>query len=223
RVVRYRMVRFLLRGPAIAILAILAIQTVPTIEEWLGLPRDLVLFSVITGVIICSQLFLSVSKTIVDRLIYREDKDEIAWLRELDRHLLTTTDLRQFLENHLVALCELLRVESGFVASVVGSDLILEVMVGPTEAHARVRDRSDWVETMTRTVRHADGVIPHSERGFWLWPLQERSAEGDLSVSMGMLGVEARTDAPLLSQDEEIVVESMVERITSALIDRRLQ
>jgi len=223
RVVRYRMVRFLLRGPAVAILAILAIQTVPTIEEWLRLPRDIVLFSVITGVVVCSQLFLSVSKTLVDRLIYREDRDEIAWLRELDRHLLTTTDLRQFLENHLVALCELLRVQSGFVASVVGTDLILEVMVGSTEAYARVRSGADWADTLTRTVQNVDGPIPHSERGFWLWPLQERSEDGDVSVSMGMLGVEARTDAPLLSQDEEAVVESMVERITSALIDRRLQ
>src|SRR5690606_17365652 len=168
RVVRYRMVRFLLRGPAIAILAILAIQTVPTIEEWLGLPRDLVLFNVITGVIICSQLFLSVSKTIVDRLIYREDKDEIAWLRELDRHLLTSTDLRQLLENHLVALSELLRCESGFVASVIYDDRVLEVFVGPSEAHARVRSATDWFEALVRTIAESEGIVPHSERGFWL-------------------------------------------------------
>lgn len=223
RVVRYRMVRFLLRGPAVAILAILAIQTVPTIEEWLGLPRDIVLFSVITGVIIWSQLFLSMSKSIVDRLIYREDKDEIAWLRELDRHLLTTTDLRQFLENHLVALCELLRVESGFVASVTDDDLMLEVMVGSSEAHARVRSGNDWAVTLEHTVSASDGVLPHSERGFWLWPLAESAPEDGVRLTMGLLGVEARTEAPILSLDEAVVVESMVERITSALVDRRLQ
>jgi hypothetical protein len=223
RVVRYRMVRFLLRGPAVAILAILAIQTVPTIEEWLGLPRDIVLFSVITGVIICSQLFLSFSKSVVDRLIYREDKDEIAWLRELDRHLLTTTDLRQFLENHLVALCELLRVESGFVASVVDDDLVLEVMVGSGEAHARLRSGGEWGATLERTTVAASGVVPHSERGFWLWPLAEGAPEEGVRLTLGLLGVEARTDAPILNRDEAAVVESMVERITSALIDRRLQ
>jgi len=223
RVVRYRMVRFLLRGPAVAILAILAIQTVPTIEEWLGLPRDIVLFSVITGVIICSQLFLSISKSIVDRLIYREDKDEVAWLRELDRHLLTTTDLCQFLENHLVALCELLRVESGFVASVVEDDLMLEVMVGSGEAHARVRSGGDWAATLDRTTLAASSIVPHSERGFWLWPLAESAPEEGVRLTMGLLGVEARTETPILSRDEVAVVESMVERITSALVDRRLQ
>ncbi|MEZ4612922.1 MAG: hypothetical protein R2838_22210 [Caldilineaceae bacterium] len=130
RVVRYRPpIRFFMRGPVVAILVILAIQIVPTIERLLGLPRDIALFSVITFVIIASQLALSISKGLIDRLIYREDRDEIAWLRELDRRLLTTSDVRQFLENSLGSLCEPLHVPSGFVAAV-RPDLILEAMVG---------------------------------------------------------------------------------------------
>ena len=124
RVVRYRLVRFFFRGPVVAILVILAVQTLPRVERVLGLPRDMVLFSVVTGVIVLSQLFLSVTKSLVDRLVYREDRTEVAWLRELDRRLLATSDLRQFLENHLVTLCELLRVPAGFVAAVAGPDLI---------------------------------------------------------------------------------------------------
>ena len=68
RVVRYRLIRFFMRGPTVAILVILALQTVPTVERILGLPRDVVLFSVITGVIVFSQLILSLTKTFVDRL-----------------------------------------------------------------------------------------------------------------------------------------------------------
>ncbi len=109
RVVRYRLLRFFFRGPAVAILVILAVQTIPKVETLVGLPRDVILFSVITGVIVLSQLVLSVTKTLVDRLVYREDREEIAWLRELDRRLLGASDLRQFLENNLVSLCELLR------------------------------------------------------------------------------------------------------------------
>ncbi len=223
RVVRYRMVRFLLRGPAVAILAILAIQTVPTIERALGLPRDIVLFSVITGVIVCGQLFLSVSKRLVDRLIYREDRDEVAWLREIDRHLLTTSDLRQFLENHLVAMCELLRVQSGFVASVVGPELILEAMVGSAEAREGVVANPGWSETLQRAFSKANALAPMSESGFWLWPLQEKSEDGGLTLTLGLLGVEARTTAPILSLEEIRVLDSMIERISSALVDRRLQ
>ncbi len=223
RVVRYRMVRFLLRGPAVAILVILAVQTVPTIEDALGLPSNIVLFSVITGVIVCGQLFLSVSKSLVDRLIYREDRSEVAWLRELDRHLLAGSDLRQFLENHLAALCEMLRVRSGFVASVAGTELILEAMVGPAQTRAQQIEARDWGGPLTRALQQAHGMVPISEAGFWLWPLQERSDDGVLTLTVGMLGVEARTTAPLLSQEEIAVLERVLERITSALVDRRLQ
>jgi hypothetical protein len=223
RVVRYRMVRFLLRGPAVAILVILAVQTVPVIEQALGLPTNIVLFSIITGVIVFSQLFLSVSKSSVDRLIYRADRDEVAWLRELDRRLLTTTDLRQFLENHLVAMCELLRVDSGFVAGLAGPDLLLEAMVGTQEARTQlIRDRN-WSDSLSRALKSMQGAVPLSEGGYWLWPLQGRSEEGDSPLTLGMLGIQARTTAPLLSQDEFEVVNQLVERISSALMDRRLQ
>ncbi|MEZ4663206.1 MAG: hypothetical protein R2911_37135 [Caldilineaceae bacterium] len=67
----------------------------------------MILFSTITAVIVFSQLILSVTKSLVDRIVYREDRNEVAWMRELDRRLLTTSDLRQFLENNLTALCEL--------------------------------------------------------------------------------------------------------------------
>ena len=153
RVVRYRMLRYFMRGPVVAILCILSIQTLPTIERILGLPRDIVVFSMITGVIVSSQLVLSVTKGVVDRLIYREDRDEIGWLRELDRRLLTTSDLRQFLENNLAALCELLRTPAGFVAAVTGPDLILEASIGPANTRGQITMIKDWSEALNRAIK----------------------------------------------------------------------
>jgi hypothetical protein len=223
RVVRYRMVRFFMRGPVVAILVILAVLTVPIIEQALGLPRNVVLFSVITGVIVCSQLFLSVSKSLLDRLIYREDRDEIAWLRELDRHLLTTSDLRQFLENNLIALCELLNVSSGFVAAVIGPDFILESVVGPAEKRNLLLAADDWSDALNKAMIERHGLTPSSHNGYWLWSLSDRAEGADGKMIVGLLGVEARTTAPLLSQDESAVLERILERIGSALVDRRLQ
>ncbi len=224
RVVRYRLIRFVTRGPAVAILVILAIQTVPTIERALGLPRDIVLFSVITGVIITSQLILSVTKTWVDRLIYREDREEIAWLRELDRRLLTTSDLRQFLENNLIALCELLRVDAGFVAAVVGPDLMLEAVIGPDSTRPQVTAVTDWTEVLGRLLRRQGGALlqPVSHGGFWVWALTA-PADDDAPRVLGMLGVAARTAAPLLSHEEVSVLGKMLDSVTRALVDRRLQ
>lgn len=155
RVVRHRLIRYFARGPVVAIFVILAIQTIPTVELVLGLPRNIVLFSVITGVVVAAQVILSLSTALTDRVVYGEDRQEIAWLRELDRRLLTTTDLRQFLENHLTMLCEMLRVPSGFVAAAIGTDLILEAMVGPEGTRQEILDDKDWSDAMNEALSHA--------------------------------------------------------------------
>lgn len=222
RVVRYRLLRFFMRGPVVAILVIGALLVVPKVETILGLPRDIVLFGVITGVIVASQLILSVTKSMVDRLIYREDRDEIAWLRELDRRLLASTDIRQLLDNNLVAVCELLRVPSGFVAAVVGPDLILEAVVGPDVTREKVLAVADWSDALARALRSVQLGRPLSHRGFWLWPLVEATADEEMRI-VGVLAVQSRTTAPLLSQDELNLMEAIRERITRALADRRLQ
>lgn len=224
RVVRYRLIRFFMRGPIVAILVILALQTLPTVEGILGLPRDIVLFSVITGVIVLSQLFLSVTKTWVDSLVYREDREEVAWLRELDRRLLTSSDLREFLENNLIALCELLRVPAGFVAAVVGPDLMLEATVGPAASREQIVHVKDWNDALNRALKQEGKVRPISHAGFWIWPLLAAQVNGEEQRRvLGILGVNARTETPLLGQDETAVLQKILQRMTSALADRKLQ
>ena len=223
RVVRYRLLRFFMRGPVVAILVILAIQITPPVERILGLPRDVILFSIITGVIVLSQLALSVTKSAVDRLIYREDREEIAWLRELDRRMLATSDLRQLLDNNLVALCELLRVPSAFAAAAVGPDLILEAVVGPEATRTQILAVKDWSDALGKSMRDLRPQHPYSHQGYWLWPLVDRAPDDESSRVLGILGVEARTASPLLGADEVRVVEAILERTTSALADRRLQ
>lgn len=246
RVVRYRLIRYFTRGPAVAILAILAIQTIPTVEHILGLPRDIVLFSVITGVIVASQLILSLTKSVVDRLVYRSDREEIAWLRELDRRLLTTTDLRQFLENHLTGLCELLRVPSGFVAAAVGTELILEAVVGPEGTRQEILANSDWSDALNDALRQTrnrqDSFLPQANGngdsgpsrpvgvlaptawgGYWLWPLIEPASQQEGELVLGMLGVRARSDAPSFSPEERALLNQQIESIGLALLDRKLQ
>jgi hypothetical protein len=240
RVVRYRLIRFFTRGPVVAILVILALQIVPPVERVLGLPRDLVLFSTITGVIVVSQLALSVTKSLVDSLVYREDRDEIAWLRELDRRLLTTSDLRQFLENNITAMCELLRVRSGFVAAIVGPDIILEALVGPDSMRDEVISARDWPEVINAAVdtrrNGRRGLEPIAHAGFWIWPLIEAPGPNGKEEVLGIMGVEIspahqdgqQPDAAAsrqlpLSSEEYAALRRILERITRALVDRRVQ
>ena len=229
RVVRYRLLRFFMRGPVVAILVILAIQITPPIERTLGLPRNVILFSVITGVVVFSQLLLSITKSGVDRLIYREDREEIAWLRELDRRMLATSDLRQLLENNLVALCELLRTPSAFVAAVVGPDLMREALVGAEDKRNRILAIADWSDALGKALREQGAAragrtqSPHFHCGYWLWPLVDRTQEEEGVRVLGALGVQARTVSPIFTADEMRAIEAILDRTTRALADRKLQ
>ena len=133
RVVKHRLVRFLLRGPFVATLVVVVIIAASQAEGWLGLPgRRLMLFGAV-GVILLLQLGIELAKPVIDRALYRQDQPEIAWIQDLSNRLLTTTDLRQFLENVLTALCDLLRVKTAFVAVIDGGVPHLEVVCGPLE------------------------------------------------------------------------------------------
>lgn len=237
RVVRYRMIRYFTRGPLVAILVILLLQTIPTVERILGVPRDMVLFSVITGVIVVSQLALSITKSLVDRLIYRGDKDEIAWLRELDRRLLTTSDLRQFLENHLTSICELLRVHRAFVAAIVGPDLILEAVVGPEETRAEVIGVKEWSDALNNALRQSGdpAALPGEEapavyhyppvmqNGYWVWPLVETGSQEESEHILGIVAVESRIPPAPFTPQEMDRLNPMIDSIGLALVDRKLQ
>ena len=112
RVVRHNFVHFLLRGPLVATVVIFVFMAMPRLSRFLGLPRDTVLVTAVVFVIVVGQLTISLVRPWLDRLIFRKDRAEIEWIQELDRRLLTTTDLQQALENILAAVCELLRASS---------------------------------------------------------------------------------------------------------------
>lgn len=250
RVVRYRLIRFFTRGPVVAILVIVAIQTIPRVERILGLPRDMILFSAITAVIVFSQLILSVTKSLVDRIVYREDRNEVAWMRELDRRLLTTSDLRQFLENNLTALCELLATPAGFVAGIVGPDLLVEATVGAPHLRQRLNNISEWQDVVNRSVERTRGgkdmLQPIFHAGFWIWPLVEPTSSNGKPNVVGILGVWPAEESlieplnltqplngqtpqngegplPNFAQEEAMALAQMIERTGRALVDRRVQ
>jgi len=230
RVVKHRLIRFLLRGPLVATLVVVVIVAASQTEGWPGFTgRRLMLFGTV-AVILFLQLGIELAKPLIDRALYRQDQPEIEWIQELGNRLLTTTDLRQFLENVLTALCDLLRVETAFVAVVDDGTPHLEVVCGPLELGTaedlpseawRVpavqqvspegeAPRSRWIE------RHGDMFVWN---GYWLVPLR---VEGRDRV-IGVVGMAARAPRPDLSPEEQAGVEALLAQAAAALEDRQLQ
>jgi hypothetical protein len=225
RVVKHRLVRFLLRGPFAATLVVIVILAAMRAELWLGLPaRRLMLFGVV-GVILLLQLSVELAKPVIDRALYRQDQPEIEWIQELSNRLLTTTDLRQFLENVLTALCDLLRVRTAFIAVIDGGVPRLEIVCGPLEPGAAPHLALDAWNGATsgepsskRNIERRGNLFVWD--GYWLVSLR---AKGQDQAVIGVAGMAARAPDPDLSPEEQAGMEVLLAQATAALEDRQLQ
>ena len=219
RVIKYRLVHFLLRGPLVAALVISIVEALPERERLLGVPREMVLATLIVGVIVLSQLIINVAKPIIDGIISYRDRQEIAWISELDRRLLTTTDLQQALENLLTALCEILRVRTGFIYNLAASQgPRLETQIGSIEAVKKAIANIDVTQLVEQKNGHG-GYHFIIQNDFWFIILKNQAGDR----SLGLLGVEARATEYNLTPDEEELATLLIEQAERALEDRRLQ
>jgi len=229
RVVKHRLIRFLLRGPLVATLVVVVIIVASQTQGWLGLPsRRLILFGVV-AIILLLQLGIELAKPLIDRALYRQDQPEIEWIQQLSNRLLTTTDLRQFLENVLTALCDLLRVRTAFVAVVDGGVPHLEVVCGPLEPGAADLPPEAW-QPFTGTSPGERHIERHGDlfvwNGYWLAPLRTPSSpngRGKEGGIVGVVGVAARAPQPDLSPGEKEGMEALLTQAGAALEDRQLQ
>jgi len=224
RVVKHRLMRFLLRGPLVATLVAVVVIAASQVEGWLGLPgRRLMLFGAV-GVILLMQLGIELAKPLIDRALYRQDQAEIEWIQELGNRLLTTTDLHQFLENVLTALCDLLRVKTAFIAVVDGGVPHLEVVCGTLEPDtAGQLPPAAWQVTAGAEPSQSRQIERHGDifvwNGYWLVPLLGNGQDR----AIGVVGVAARAPAPDLSAEERAGVETLLAQASAALEDRQLQ
>ncbi|MXZ24399.1 MAG: hypothetical protein F4Y80_05925 [Caldilineaceae bacterium SB0665_bin_21] len=226
RVVRYRLMRYLIRGPAIAICVIIAIQVVPRVESLLGIPRDLILFYVVTAVIVVGQLAVSATKRLMDYVIYRDDIREISLYRELERRLLTHSDVREFLENHLTAACEFLGAGRGFVASLAADSLVVEAVVGTEMDPELVMPAAAWREVLRMALvhdqdRHEAFTVPGVD--FRMWPLRGAAGPRRETILLGVIGVAAEQGPLPLAAAAARVFASMRSKMAEALTDHRIQ
>ncbi len=226
RVVKHRLIHYLLRGPVVGSAVIVAMLLIPKVEAILGLPRDTVIVFAVMIVVVLGQLLVDLAKPFIDRVIYWQDEEEIGLIQELDRRLLTSGDLRQFLEHVLIAICERLRIPSGFVAVIRDRELYLEASCGIAEEAQKVLAAEDWVAVLRSLGQPGAGrANDHgplqcvSRAGYWIWPL--RSSQG--GRLLGLLAVQARTEEPLLTEEEGQTVAMLLRRAETALEDRQLQ
>jgi hypothetical protein len=219
RVVKHNLVHFLLRGPVVAALVISILQALPQHQRLMGLPREMIIAVSIVAVIVLSQYLINLAKPAIDSLIFYRDRQEVAWITELDRRLLTTTDLQQILENILTTMLEVLRVRTGFIFNLAATQgPRMETQVGDKELVSTALEEIVLQKLMPSPDNGA-GTGFVVQDNFWYVFLKNKAGD----KSLGLLGIEARAERYDLSEEEEKLVYSLVRQAATALEDRRLQ
>ena len=219
RVVKSRLFEWLLRGPVVASTILAVMVTVNRLGLRLGIENTRAVPLAMVAFLLLLQYGISWIRPAVERwLFYGQDRNDVSRLHLLEERLLTTGDLRQFLEAVLNSVSNLTGARSAFVAALGDGRLELEVAVGPDDP---LRGPDELPQIVMS--ENAHDVPPlgtlFAWNGFWLLPL--RGAEG--GEVFGLLGFQQVAEAPDLGADERNALKSLSERAAVALSQRRLQ
>ncbi len=217
RAVKRQLVYFLLRGTLVAVIVVALILSVPKVEAILGLPSNTALTFLVVATIVLAQVAIHLLQPWIDRLLYRNESDEVQWLRTLDTRLMTSGDLSQFLENVLISISDALQVTEGFVALPGDQGVRLEAVIG-SEASARYVLSLPEVQTLL-TNEQPDNSF-HLVNGYIIRSLINRHSEQPM-------GIVAFRKPPLdldnLDDETWSVIQHLIRRAEIAVEDRRLQ
>lgn len=209
RVIKQRWIDYLLRGPVLATFVVLVMFGLSRASHVLGLPLALLLPLVAAGAIVSYELLSGWIRPFFEWLFLRRDVSELARMRRLSDGMITSRDLRQFLEGILALICEALRSPTGFVVRITPAGIEPVASFGSIE-------RASIEETLSIVEHSIDGPI--AADGFWVWPLRSRVDDrllGAIAVAQPI------REAPLETLRETI--QGWVARAAAALEDRMLQ
>jgi hypothetical protein len=219
RVVKSRLFQWILRGPVVASTVLAITVIVNRTAVLLGYENSRVVpFAMVASLLLMQYLFTFIRQPIERWFFYGEDRDDVARLQLLEERLLTTGDLRQFLESVLNAICDLVGVNSAFTAVVGPEGLELEVAVGPEDPLRGSKELPPLLVTDEKVEFERLGTVFIWDV-YWLLPLR---LANPVEV-IGFLGIQARDQLPNFTAEEEEQMVTLLDRATVAIAEKKLQ
>ncbi|MFN8529986.1 MAG: hypothetical protein U0670_15400 [Anaerolineae bacterium] len=229
RAVKTELLRFVLRGPATGVFALITILLTSSAARIFSLPGETFAPFAVVAVVLFWQWLVYLALPLLERyLVYADnnsDYDQFAKLQELSERLLTRSDLLQLLDVTLASTCDYLRVNTAFVASV-NDDGIPELVsaVGPARPDNQLlADDAQVVLAMFHPTEPTEEYAITRWHGYWIAPLYGTRLRADGSRLIGFLGVQARAVEIDLIPDENENLARFCQRAAQTLDDIHLQ
>ena len=225
RVVKRRLFKWVMRGPVTASTVLSVTTLVRRAGQRFGEVYSAAVPISMVGTLLLMQFLITLLAPIWERwLFYGGDRDNLQLLQTLEERLLTTGDLRQFLESVLTAVCDLLQVNTGFIVALKPEGMEFIINVGNNDKLKQAELPAD----LLKVVRENDSAGKNEEPvlrlfswdDYWVIPMFERE-NGDKAI-LGLLGAVKNPAVPF-DDEQRNSLTALVNRATIALEDRTTQ
>ncbi len=221
RVVKSRLFKWFMRGPFTASVVLGGMTIIRRIGLNWGNPYNAFVPIFMVVMTLLMEYLITLLAPVWERLLfYGSDRKDIARIQSLEDHLLTRSDLSQFLEIVTATICDLLQVEGAFVAMMDGSGLEMLTTAGDDEAFRKIESSDELLEISLN-----DETSDNDEFFWWhghlIVPLVYKDPQNG-KLLLGLCGFPWEADAEM--EEEHLnVLKLLTYRTSIALKNWRMQ
>ncbi len=217
RVVKRRLFKWLMRGPVTGVVVLAVTTVVRRAGVYFGIEYSSVVpISMVATILVVEHLITLVAPLWERWIFYGGDRANMILLHSLEERLLTSSDLRQFLESVLAAVCDRFQVSSSFIVTFGPKGLEMVVTIG-SDKFLNNDLSKDFLQMVSQN-GFGRGLFTWGD--YWLVPLY--GEEDDAEKLLGLLGFQ-RQPAQVLDADQRDALFRLSSRAALALEDRNRQ
>jgi hypothetical protein len=215
RVVKRRLLKWIMRGPVTASTVLALTTLIRRIGNKINIDYSAIVPIAMVFSILMMEHLMTFIAPIWERILFHsKDRKEMELLQNLDERLLTSSDIQQFLESVLAAVCDRLQSSHAFIAIL--GPLGIEMMI--TIGGESPIKNGDLSINLVESVPHNSELFSWGD--YWVIPISDEQI--DESELLGILGVYHQPNQ-LIDEDQMSDLSILTERVSLAIRDWRIQ
>jgi hypothetical protein len=218
RVVKRRLFKWLMRGPVTASTALAITTVIQRGGRAIGFDTSTAVPVIMVATILIMEHLITLAAPVWERwLFHGGDHHDIELLQKLEERLLTSGDLRQFLETVLAAICDRMQSPAAFAVALEPQGHEMVVAIGKNT----ILDEEDLSIVLLKEISQNGMKNDLFTWGdYWLIPLFEQKE--DKGILLGLLGFRQQP-GQIMDEEQGEALSLLTKRAAQALDDRYTQ
>lgn len=217
RVVKSRLIKWTLRGPVTASLALGLLTLVNRTNQALGTSFQAVALIVMVVTVLISEYAITLFYPYIEKwIVYDQDVNDFQFIRSLEERIITRSDLRQFIEMVLAAITDQTRATGAYLVK--NTEDGVEIIEKTPEINIKL-DRVDEIEAALQEVNQEEDMLHLGDDVLIQLKNGQHNGAGR---TYGYLGISGINDHLPLEPEVEEALGRLKDRAMIALRDREM-